>query len=84
MVNLYLGLPTWCSQKIHKSKGHRQCKIEEKEYVCLMLLCIFCLHRAGRGINAPLHVKKRVLNYGKYFRLFQTLLFKNSLMSFSY
>ena len=31
MVHLYLCLSDRCGQKIHKSKGDRQCKIGQKE-----------------------------------------------------
>ena len=43
-------------QKIHKSKGDRQCKIEQKENFCLCCSYLFSVRtgQADRGINAPL------------------------------
>ena len=56
MVHIYLCLPDRCGQKIHKSKGDRQCKIGEKENVCLFCSHVFSVRtgQADRGINAPL------------------------------
>ena len=56
MVHLYLFLPDRCGQKIHKSKGDRQFKIEQKENVCLFCYYVFSVRtgQADRGINAPL------------------------------
>ena len=48
MVHLYLCMPDRCWQKIHKSKGDRQCKIGQKKRLSSLLLCIFCQHRSGR------------------------------------
>ena len=55
MVNLYLFLSDRCGQKIHKSKGDRQCKIGQKENVCLFCYYVFSVRtgQADRGINAP-------------------------------
>ena len=55
MVHLYLCLPDRCGQKIHKSKGDRQCKIGQKENVCLFCSYVFSVRtgQADRGINAP-------------------------------
>ena len=55
VVHLYLCLPDRCGQKIHKSKGDRQCKIGQKENVCLFCSYVFSV-RAGqvdKGINQP-------------------------------
>ena len=56
MVHLYLCLPGRCGQKIQKSKGDRQCKIGQKENVCLFCSYVFSVRtgQADRGINAPL------------------------------
>ena len=56
MVHLYLCLPDRCGQKIHKSKGDRQCKIGQKENVCLFCSYVFSVRtsQVDRGINAPL------------------------------
>ena len=60
---LYLCLPDRCGQKIHKSKGDRQCKIGQKENV--RLFCSYVLSvrtvQTDRGINAPLHVTRGFL-----------------------
>ena len=55
MVHLYLCLPDRCGQKKHKSKGDRQCKIGQKENVCLFCSYVFSVRtgQADRGINAP-------------------------------
>ena len=62
MVHLYLCLPDRCGQKIHKSKGDRQCKIGQKENVCLFCSYVFsvCTGQADRGINALLHLCMQV------------------------
>ena len=59
MVHLYLCLPDRCRQKIHKSKGDRQCKIGQEENVCLFCSYVFPVRtgQVDRGINAPLTVK---------------------------
>ena len=61
MVHLYLCLPDRCGQKIHKSKGDRQCKIGQKENVCLFCSYVFsvCTGQADIGINAPLDIAAR-------------------------
>ena len=55
MVHIYLCLPDQCGEKIHKSKGDRQCKIGQKGNVCLFCSYVFSVRnsQAGRGINAP-------------------------------
>ena len=55
MEHLYLSPPDRCGQKIHKSKGDRQCKIVQKENVCLFCSYVFSVRtsQAERGINAP-------------------------------
>ena len=55
VVYLYLCLPDRCGQKIHKSKGDRQCKIGQKENVGLFFSYVFSVRtgQADRGINAP-------------------------------
>ena len=57
MVYLYLCLLDRCGQKIHKSKGDRQCKIVQKENVCLFCSYVFSVRtgQEDRGINAPLY-----------------------------
>ena len=54
-IYLYFSLPDRCGQKIHKSKGDRQCKIGQKENVCLFCSCVFSVRtgQADRGKNAP-------------------------------
>ena len=56
MVHLYLCLPDRRGQKIHKSKGDGQCKIGQKENVCLFCSYVFSVRtsQADRGINSPL------------------------------
>ena len=56
MVHLYLCLPDRCGHKIQKSKCDRQCKIGQKENVCLFCSYVFSVRtgQADRGINAPL------------------------------
>ena len=55
MVHLYLCLPDRCRHQIHKSKGDRQCKIGQKENVCLFCSYVVSARtgQADRGINAP-------------------------------
>ena len=62
MVHLYLCLPDRCGQKIHKSKGDRQCKIGQKENICLVCSYVFSVRtgQADRGINAPLYPTRHV------------------------
>ena len=49
-------LPDRCGQKIHKSKGDRQCRIGQKENVCLFCSYVFSVRnsQADKGKNAPL------------------------------
>ena len=58
MVHLHLCLPDRCGQKIHKSKRDRQCKIGQKENICLFCSYVFSVRtgQADRGINEPLHL----------------------------
>ena len=66
MVHLYLCLTDQCGHKIHKSKGDRQCKIGQKENVCLFCSYVFSVRtgQAARGINAPLFsLFARVVNF---------------------
>ena len=56
LVNLYFCLPDRCRQKIHKSKGDRQCKNDKKKIsVPFALMCFLCalVRQTDRGINAP-------------------------------
>ena len=68
MVHLYLCLPDRCGQQIHKSKGDRQCKIGQKENVCLFCCYVFSVRtgQADRGINAPSDFIKRISKYSCY------------------
>ena len=56
MVHLYLCRPDRCGHQIHESKGDRQCKIRQKENVCLFCSYVFSVRtgQADRGINSPL------------------------------
>ena len=55
MVHLYLCLPDRCGQKIHKTKGDRQCEIGQKAKVCPFCSYLFSVRtgQADRGLNAP-------------------------------
>ena len=61
MVHLYLCLPDRCEQKIHKRKGDRQCKIGQRENVCLFCSYVFSVRtgQADRGKQG----KNRGKNY---------------------
>ena len=65
MVHLHLCLPDRCGQKMHKSKGDRQCKIGQIENVCLFCSYVFSVRTSqGSGRQRYKCTIKTMVHYG--------------------